>query len=1106
VVAHREDLPSADDPQWYKDAVIYELHVKTFYDSNGDGIGDFPGVIEKLDYLADLGVTAIWLLPFYPSPLRDDGYDIADYWLVNPSYGTLKDFKRFLKEAHARGMRVITELVINHTSDQHAWFQRARKAPKGSRFRDWYVWSDDPELYRGTRIIFQDFERSNWTWDEEAGQYYWHRFYHHQPDLNFDNPDVEKAVFKVFDYWMDMGIDGMRLDAVPYLYERENTNCENLPETHQFLKRLRKHIDSKYDGRMLLAEANQWPEDAAQYFGDGDECHMNFHFPLMPRMFMSVQLENSFPISDILQQTPKIHDSAQWAVFLRNHDELTLEMVTDEDRDYMYRMYAADPRARINLGIRRRLAPLMQDRVKIELMNGLLFSMPGTPVLYYGDEIGMGDNIYLGDRDGVRTPMQWSNDRNAGFSQANPQRLYLPTIIDPEYHYEATNVEAQQNNPASLLWWMKRIIALRNQYRVFGRGTIELLDPENPKVLAFIRAYENEQVLIVANLSRFAQFTELDLRAYAGATPVELFGGTEFPAVGDLPYLLALGPHQFYWFELKRPEQRPVDEAIPSLDVTDGWERLLTGRPRKGFTDAVLRYVQERRWFRGKSRRIKSGSVVDVNTVATDEGKARLALVRIEYRDHEPESYLLPLAYATGEAARTLEEEQGFPLVARIRTKKGAKEEHGILYDPFARAAFSTALLRSFEKRRAVPAPKGQLVSSPSRRLRELRAGTETVDLEPWHTGAEQTNSSVIYGHEVVLKLFRLLEDGHSPELEFLTYLESVGFPHAPRLEGSIAYEREGKTSTVAVLQRFVPNQGDTWRVTLDSLGRYFDRALAHVREVPEPPIPTESLIELVGRTPGELEAEVLGPYLPLVALLGRRTAELHVALAQGSDDKGFAPEAMTELHQRSLYQSARTRLGQTFKRLRKRGALQRVPEEQREEAEELLARQDEVDALLRRILDNKIDAVRTRCHGDYHLGQVLYTGKDFVIIDFEGEPARPIGERRFKRSPLVDVAGMLRSFHYATMAALHHGSIRHEDHATLAPWGELWHRWVGATFLTAYLEAASSSPILPKDPEDLRTLLEFFVLDKCVYELGYELDNRPTWLGIPLHGLAALL
>src|SRR6202161_3119760 len=524
------------DVTWYKEAIIYEVHVRAFFDSVTDGIGDFGGITQKLDYLEDLGVTAIWLLPFYPSPLKDDGYDISDYTNVHPSYGTLREFQRFLREAHRRGLRVITELVLNHTSDQHIWFQRSRRADPGSRWRNFYVWSDSPEKYQDARIIFKDFETSNWTWDPVAKAYYWHRFYSHQPDLNFDNHAGHDAVEKVCDFWLEMGVDGLRLDAIPYLYEREGTNCENLPETHVYLKKLRAHVDKKFPGRMLLAEANQWPEDAVAYFGQGDESHMNFHFPLMPRMFMSLQMEDRFPIIDILDQTPPIPENCQWAMFLRNHDELTLEMVTDEERDYMWRVYANDPTARINMGIRRRLAPLLDNnRRKIELMNAILFSMPGTPVLYYGDEIGMGNNIFLGDRNGVRTPMQWSADRNAGFSRANPARLYSPVIIDPVCGYEAVNVEAQETDSSSLMNWMRNMIELRKQFQAFGRGTLEFLYPSNRKVLAFLRQYEDEKLLIVANLSRFAQCVELDLAAHQGMVPVEFFGGAQVPDIKETP-------------------------------------------------------------------------------------------------------------------------------------------------------------------------------------------------------------------------------------------------------------------------------------------------------------------------------------------------------------------------------------------------------------------------------------------------------------------------------------------------------------------------------------------------------------------------------------------
>ncbi len=544
------------DPLWFKAAIIYQLHIKAFADSNADGFGDFQGLIDRLEYVESLGATAIWLLPFYPSPLRDDGYDIASYEGVHERYGTIADVKRFVDESHSRGLRVITELVINHTSDQHPWFQRARNAPKDSPERDFYVWTDDPTRYQDARIIFTDFETSNWTWDPVAEQYYWHRFFHHQPDLNFDNPAVLEAVSSVMDFWLDVGVDGLRLDAIPYLIERDGTNCENLPETHDVIKKLRAHMDARHADRIFLAEANQWPSDVVRYFGDSDECHMAFHFPLMPRMFMAIRQENARPVVDIMRHTPDPPEDCQWAIFLRNHDELTLEMVNDEERDYMYREFAADPMMRINVGIRRRLAPLLNnDRRQIELLNAMLMSMPGTPVIYYGDEIGMGDNVYIGDRNGVRTPMQWTGDRNAGFSRADPAQLYLPLIADPVYGYQAVNVESQERTPSSLLSWMQQLIDVRKQSRAFGRGRFEVLEVLNdrPSILAYLRDYEGDTILIAGNLSKHSQAAELDLRRFAGSTPVEMFGDIQFPAIGDLPYLLTFGPYAFYWFRLVGP-------------------------------------------------------------------------------------------------------------------------------------------------------------------------------------------------------------------------------------------------------------------------------------------------------------------------------------------------------------------------------------------------------------------------------------------------------------------------------------------------------------------------------------------------------------------------
>ncbi|WP_428269838.1 maltose alpha-D-glucosyltransferase [Haliangium sp.] len=1127
-----------DDPLWFKDAIIYETHVRAFHDSDGDGVGDFRGLVDKLDYLQDLGITAIWLLPFYPSPLRDDGYDTADYKNVHPAYGNLRDFRRFLDEAHRRGLRVITELVINHTSVEHPWFQRARRAAPGSKHRNYYVWSDTPERYRDARIIFSDFESSNWTWDPVAGAYYWHRFYAHQPDLNFESPEVHKEVFKALDFWMDMGVDGMRLDAIPYMYERDGTNCENLPETHDFLKKLRAHIDGKYKNRMFLAEANQWPEDAAAYFGDGDECHMNFHFPLMPRMFMALQLENTFPILDILEQTPHIPDNCQWALFLRNHDELTLEMVTDEDRDFMLRFYAADPQARINLGIRRRLAPLLGMRSKIELLNGLLFSLPGTPVLYYGDEIGMGDNFHLGDRDGVRTPMQWSSDRNAGFSRANPQRLYLPVIIDPQYHHENVNVEVQQNDSASLLWWMKRIIGQRTQHKVFGRGEARFLRPENPKILAFVRSLDDEQVLVVANLSRSAQPVELDLADYQGMVPVEMFGRSRFPLIGAEPYFLSLGPHAFYWFELRPGSSEEGAGAFrpDNLDVIGAWSDLLTkARPAARLARCLPEYLRHRRWFRGKSRTITGVTVSDTVPVgfervgsdgAVSKDTGYLVFVTVQYLQGLDETYLLPMAHAGGEPAMSIERDHPEAIVARVRARAAAKAEpvaHGILYDALHEPGFASALLSLFVRRKPRRGRHGELNAEVLKGFRSLY-GSEPDERRARVVHAEQSNTSVAYGERLLLKLSRMVEyadrTGGNPDVEIGRFLTGRDFTHAPALAGVLRYQNQAGVSELGVLQAFVPNQSDAWTMTLDMLGLYVERVLSLPDDVKPPPLGSRSLIErAVGEVPA-LARDVIERYLPMVHVLGERTAEMHLALASTQDDPAFTPEPFSRLHQRALYQSGHAELAQSFDMLERRRK-HLGGEEWREQADALLARRKQIDDRLRRITRERLDVRRIRCHGDYHLGQVLYTGSDFVIIDFEGEPARPLSERRIKRSPLRDVAGMLRSFHYAAATALR-DHARLADQRPLAQWLAVWRSWVSAAFVGAYLRTlqdAGQAPspagggdastliagLIPSDPHAQELLLDFVLIEKCVYELRYELDNRPDWVWIPMQGLLDL-
>jgi maltose alpha-D-glucosyltransferase/alpha-amylase len=1085
--------------RWYQDAVIYELHVRAYQDSNADGVGDLAGLAQRLDHIRDLGATAVWLLPFYPSPLRDDGYDISAYKSIHPAYGTMRDFRTLLKEAHRRDLRVITEVVMNHTSDEHPWFQRARAANARSWQRNFYVWADTPEGYADARVIFSDFEASNWAWDQVAGQYYWHRFYSHQPDLNFDEPRVRSAMFDIVDFWLGLGVDGLRLDAIPYLFEREGTNCENLPETLAFLSDLRRHVDATFEDRMLLAEANQWPEDAVAYFGDGDRCHMAFHFPLMPRMFMANRMEDRFPLIDILNQTPPIPESGQWATFLRNHDELTLEMVTDEERDYMYRVYAEDPQARVNLGIRRRLAPLLgNDRRRIELMNALLFSLPGTPVIYYGDEIGMGDNIYLGDRNGVRTPMQWNQDRNAGFSAANPQRLYLPLVADPEHHPSAVNVEAQQNNPSSLLWWMRRLIGAARRSPSLSRGDIEFLYPENRKVVAFLRTFGDDRTLVVANLSRSAQFVELDLARFDGQIPVELFGPTHFPRIGQLPYFITLGPYGYFWFRLQ-PDEREEEilaSPVPTLTSAGSWDAVVVHPGRGALERALPRFLVRQRWFGAKGRRISTVTIADTIPIRghdRDASSGVIALVDVTFTEGEPSTFAIPLA-----GRREGEDIGPEHVVARVETADGVWLVVDGLRDP----ALAGALLEMIERRRVARGQRRRVVGTRAEGFIRLRG---EGPLEPQFGWGEQSNTSVTFGDRLVLKLFRRLEEGVNPELEVGRFLtDHTVFRHAAPAAGAIEVPDDGPGngtgSTVAILQGYVQNEGDAWAYALDAARESFERALALPADQPIPTV-ERSVMDMVGDLPSLLTYDLIGPFLGSAWLLGRRTAQLHLALGSRPEDPVFAPEPVTRMYQRSLYQSMRSTAATTLRRLSRH---QVGPE-----VEELLAREEELVARYTVVTGERISGQRIRIHGDYHLGQVLWTGRDFIIIDFEGEPARPLSERRIKRSPLRDVAGMLRSFDYATRSAMRSPWVQDlsmEEKASLADWAQAWTHWVSATFLDHYFDVIGDSPLLPQTEEEIRRLLHAQLLDKAVYEVAYELDNRPEWLPVPVRGVLDLL
>ncbi|MFO7783887.1 MAG: maltose alpha-D-glucosyltransferase [Thermodesulfobacteriota bacterium] len=1107
--AHEQSI----HPPWYKEAVIYELHVKAFCDGDGDGVGDFKGLCAKLDYLKELGITAVWLLPFTASPMRDDGYDTSDYRKIHSTYGTMRDFKQVVREAHKRDLKVITELVLNHTSDQHPWFQRARRAAPGTGHRDFYVWSDHPHNYSETRIIFQDFETSNWTWDPVAGAYYWHRFYSHQPDLNYDNPAVRKEMFKVIDFWLKAGVDGLRLDAVPYLYEREGTNCENLPETHSFLKRLRRYVDERFEDRMLLAEANQWPEDAAAYFGEGDECHMAFHFPVMPRLFMALRMEDRFPVIDIMEQTPEIPDSCQWAMFLRNHDELTLEMVTDEERDFMYRAYAHDPQMRINLGIRRRLAPLMENRRKrIELMLGLLFSLPGTPVLYYGDEIGMGDNVYLGDRDGVRTPMQWNVDRNAGFSSATPQSLYLPVIIDPEYHYHAVNVEAQQRNASSLMWWTRRLIALRRSHRALGLGKLTFLDCSNNKILAFFREHEEERVLVVINLSRFTQFADLDLSMFQGMTPIEMFGRTDFPVIGEQPYFFTISPHSFYWFELRtgdrplrRAESEPDEAGLPVIYVERTWREAFRPDALPRLVPLLARWLPYQRWFGDKARRIKNIRIMESIPLPAKRPTTHILPVEVSFTDGDPRIYVSAFTLLDKANAGEHLEQSRVQVLARVRS--GRDRTVGYLADAMLTPDFPRWLLGACARRQAFETAGGRVLFQPEpgfSRIRESAGG----DLEPKPIKGEQSNSSVLFGERLVLKLFRRLEPGINPDQEIGHVLTREGFEHTPPLAAAFEYHpRHREPMSLGLVHGFVSNQGDAWDYTQGALADYFERALAHPEDIPFEAAPNERLLETAARSPEEEEAFIIGPFLESARLLGNCTARMHIALAGVRDRADFAPEIFTSLYKRSLYQSMRNLTGRVFRTLARKTA--GLPEEEQALADPLIRRKNDLLERFRDVLSLEDPGLKLRIHGDYHLGQVLYTGGDFIIIDFEGEPARPLSERRKKYSPLRDVAGMHRSFHYAAYAGLHRqqavGMTQGLEKGKGAVLAEFWCRWVSAAFLKEYLAVAADGGFLPASA-DLGMLLEIFLLEKAVYELGYELNNRPNWVAIPLRGLTRLL
>jgi maltose alpha-D-glucosyltransferase / alpha-amylase len=1102
-----------DDPLWYKDAIIYEAHVKSFFDSTNDGIGDFRGLTSKLDYLQDLGITCLWILPFYPSPLKDDGYDISNYTDVHASYGTLDDFRAFVEESHRRGIRVLIELVVNHTSDQHPWFQRARQAPRGSRERDFYVWSDTDQKFPETRIIFTDTEKSNWTYDPVAGQYYWHRFFSHQPDLNHDNPEVVDAVIGVMKFWLDLGVDALRLDAVPYLCVREGTSNENLPETHEVLKRIRRELDAQYSGRMLLAEANQWPADVRPYFGDGDECHMAFHFPLMPRMFMAVRQEDRHPIAEILRQTPEIPPTCQWALFLRNHDELTLEMVTDEERDYMYGVYATDPLMRLNVGIRRRLAPLLENnRLRVELMNVLLFTLPGTPVVYYGDEIGMGDNIYLGDRNGVRTPMQWNGDRNAGFSRADPAQLFAPVIMDPVYGYQSINVESQERYPFSLLHFMKRLIALRKNHRVLGRGVLEFVDCSNRKVLAYVRRDSDETLLIVASLSRYPQAGTVDLKPFAGLVPVEVLGETDFPRIDETPYSFTLGGYGFYVFRLAHavapvtarvlapePAVEPA-EALPGLLAGVAWDTLLDGGLRRYLErEALAGFLRRQHWVTAAALDgvpLTSARFVEWGTLRAGSLPVFLTIVEGTFGDGTTARFFLPLATVAGSEAERLARQAPAAVVARIT---GARK--GLLVDAAWDDHACGLLLDSIVHGRQTRVQDGIIVAGRS----ENWIPDEPDQLQPLErSGPEQTNTLVAFGPRKMLKLYRRLDEGLNPEFEIGQHFDRVGFDRVPPLAGWMEHRRDGRVATTAVLHGRVRNQGNAWSRMLDDLGQYYERG-GVATAPPLASLPDLVLRQIVDRELPEDALVGLGVPLPLIRTLGQRTAQMHLALADARGDARFAPEPFLGADVESLIPVVIDEAAVALDAVQE--AFDTLPEQVRERAEDVLSRRDALVQRLKQMHFSGSLGRRIRCHGDFHLAQLLWTEQDFIIIDFEGDPARSLAERRQKESPVMDVASMVRSFSYAAMAGLLTFMRQRPDlEPVMTPWTTAWRRWTTGIFVRSYRDVMGPSGLVPGDTAEFMDLLDLFLVRRASSEIHIELRSRPEWLRIPLAGLSRLL
>lgn len=1088
------------EPFWYKDAIIYELNIKGFYDSNGDGIGDFAGLEQKLDYLEELGVTAIWLLPFYPSPLRDDGYDIQDYYKVAERYGNVDDFKRFLEAAHDRGLKVITELVINHTSDQHEWFQRARRAPIGSKERDYYVWSDTDEKWPDVRIIFTDTETSNWTWDPVAKQYYWHRFFSHQPDLNYDSPDVQREIIEILDFWMNMGIDGFRLDAIPYLFEREGTNGENLPETHEYLKKLRKHVDENYDNVLFLAEANMWPEDSASYFGDGDECHMNYHFPLMPRMYMSVKLEDRHPITDIFDQTPEIPENCQWATFLRNHDELTLEMVTEEERDFMNNVYAKDKTARINVGIRRRLAPLMDnDLGKIKLLNVLLLSLPGTPVLYYGDEIGMGDNIYLKDRDGVRTPMQWNSNENAGFSEADPHSLYMPVIRDTEYSYRWVNVKRQQQNPNSLLNWTKRLLAQRKNFQVFGRGTIQWIKPENGRVLAFVREYLDEKVVVVINLSRHPQSAQLDLSEYEGYTVQEAFGRTYFNDVGRDLYQVTLSAHGYYWLQLQSARKTGDDRrnlATHQL-ATKELENLFSRANLRSLESSVLpAYLHSVSWVGARASQLEHVKIIDYRMQTNGQRHFGWLLLELSYLEGLPEMVQLPLAFH--KFRDNVDYSAREEVIGMVNHNDVDIMMLDALYDEEYRRGLVAGLLDFGEL-------KG--VRFEAREGLALSSGQDTNLL---HSGTEYM---LLQSKDLNIKFYRRVDVETVPDLEVKQLLTRRGFSSAPEVVATLHFNPNKQiNATLAIFEQRYDSSGSAWDYVQNNVRRFAEDVITRLQQPNEiapdaNPHQVSVTDEVMYKDMPETIQDILGVlFVTKLAELGRTLASYHMLVQDISGQPNFANEPLSLHYQRSVYAGLKGDLRETLDLLKKK--VSGLDEETTGLAEAVLGLEKEIDTRLKQVFHRKIEADKIRIHGDFTLLQVAMAEDQFMIQNFDGDPDRSFSQRRLRRSPAKDIANLMRSINYACGLVYEDlaPGVREETAEHLEDWLRTANRYLSAEFLTAYRKATTGTRLLPDDEGDLEILLDTFRIEKAMQELRYDLNYRPESVRVPLRGLLELM